>query len=697
MGLSGLTASQLRREDRRMESLGKTFWVSSIAVALATSVALLALYEWQGSRVLIASETRDDVQTVRTMGNILWPNHGQFFENARELSSEELRAHPQQVAILRDIQQATRELPVLKVKVFSPNDGRTLFSTEAKQIGDMQEVSEGLKLAQRGQESSIISHREQFNAISGPVSDRDVVATYVPYYAQREAGAAVGAPTVIMELYSDVTERVAAHKQSRTKVVLGVLLTMFAVYLLVYLFTAVTTGALRKANKDKLRQEEKLRYRALHDNVTGLPNRTSFEMHVKAVLREKKEISLSVVLIEVARFKSITESMGLLAGDQVLKSIAQRLQASLGSSEKIFHYAGDLFLVLSTQKDGHQVANLAQSLVEQAQIPLLVDDAELRLSVDVGVARWPHDDTELPKVVRFAGLALQAAKEAGNNSVEIYRASMLSKHDETVRTSRGLEHALERKEFLLHYQPRHCAITRKVLSVEALLRWQHPDLGVLPPAKFIELLENSPLIVDVGYWILETACRQTRAWHQQGHEHLRVSVNVAPRQFRQRDFLQTVEKALDASGLPAKYLEIELTEGQLLHDLDNVAATLTRLRDLGVTVAIDDFGTGYSSLSYLHKLPIDCLKIDRSFVMSMSSDRRSGSIAQTIAMLGQNLGMSVVAEGVETPKQASALTKMGCKQLQGYLFSRPLDALQMSAKLKESAPVPEPSEESELS
>jgi diguanylate cyclase (GGDEF)-like protein len=669
-----------------LQVFGKSFWWASLVAAIATVGALIGLYEWQGARLLIAAEMRSDVQTIRTLGNILWPNYSSYLVEASNLTKHELNTRPEQSAIYGEIISATRDLPILKVKLFSTQTGRVLFSTDAKQIGDSNHADLALAVARSGQEQSEISFRETFNGIRGVLQNRYVVATYAPYYPNGLVQEGAGAPMVV-EIYSDVTDRVQSHRNSKIAIVSGVILTISLVYLGVFLVGRRASHDLVNANNLRHLQEEKLMHQAFHDALTGLPNRAGLHEFLIDFATGKKTPALAVYCIDVDRFKSVNSSLGHSVGDMVLQSLAKRLKAVASEADFVFRNGGNEFLLISRFDDHAALNRQATQLAKSMNERLCIDGTELNLTVSIGIACWPQDNAVLEQVFRCADLAKCHAKNEQQTPFEFYRSEMHKAHDEQILMMSSLQKALLQDEFVLHYQPRLGSNTRRIESVEALIRWQHPTLGLLAPARFIEVLEDSPLIVEVGNWVLETACRQTMRWHLMGNTNLKVSVNVAARQFRQTNFIESVLSALERTGLDPHFLELELTEGQLMSNLESASKTLSALRDIGVSVSIDDFGTGYSSLSYLHQLPIDCLKIDRSFVMAITEDRRRSSIAKTITMLGHNLEMTVVAEGVETKEQADLLTSWGCSQLQGYYFSKPVDDSSLSALLEQQGSI----------
>jgi diguanylate cyclase (GGDEF)-like protein len=650
-----------------MNSYGKHFWLTSIVAAVATIGTLSGFYEWHSKRLIIEAETRADLQLVQTLGNMLWPKHGAFIQLAKSLPKEQLSQRPEQTLLFDSVRTAVRDSPVLKVKIFAPKTGLTLFSTEAKQIGDLKHGSVGLMAAIRGEKNAELSHRKTFNGISGVVINRDLVASYIPFYENGRPRD--GSPEMILEIYTDVTELIASNATSRSQIVLAVSGGLSLMYAVIFFFGRRTSLSLKEAERKRKRLDAKIRHQAYHDSLTGLANRACFVERLKA---QHLATALNVLFIDLDQFKIVNDSLGHKAGDQVLAIIAKRLRSTLSKGDQIFRVGGDEFVLLQNNPDPMQGHLLAQSIVREVAPSLEIDGTKVTLTASVGIARWPLDDASLEGAVRCADIAMYAAKGSGSNQLALFREEMREEIEAQATLMTELKCALTNSEFILHYQPRLNSKTRRIESVEALIRWNHPELGLLFPEKFIAALEDSALIVDVGRWVLQAAAEQAMRWRSLGNGPIKVSVNVAPKQFRHANFVSSVIAVLKNSGLPASDLELEITEGQVIGNLDSAIEVLSQLKALGVSVAIDDFGTGYSSLSYLHRLPINCLKIDRSFVKDVAHNSSHGKIAQTITMLAHSLGLSVVAEGVETSYQADTLTHWGCEQLQGYLFSKPV-------------------------
>jgi len=426
--------------------------------------------------------------------------------------------------------------------------------------------------------------------------------------------------------------------------------------------------------------EERLLHDALHDALTGLANRTLFGDRLHQALarsRRRDDYSFAVLYVDLDQFKVINDSLGHVAGDEVLVALARRLEACLRPGDTVARLGGDEFAVLVEDvDDASEALRIADRIHEELGPPLKVRGHEVFASASVGIARGSARYDHAPDLLRDADIAMYRAKRRGRGTSEIFDSSMHAVATLRLKMETELRRAIERQELRLHFQPLVSLETRRITGMEALVRWQHPERGLLLPGEFIPLAEEIGAIVSLGRWVMKSACTEARRWQEQtnGGPPVAVSVNLSARQFAQSDVLALTCEALDASGLPAPSLRLELTESTLMDDPAGTAARLGQLKQLGVNLDIDDFGTGYSSLSYLRRFPIDALKIDRAFVSRMDAEVEDREIVRTIVTLAANLGVSAVAEGVETPAQAAQLRSFHCPYAQGFLFSRPVAA-----------------------
>jgi len=427
---------------------------------------------------------------------------------------------------------------------------------------------------------------------------------------------------------------------------------------------------------------DRLSYQAQHDALTGLPNRFLLEDRLEQAIfyANRHESRLAVLIIDLDGFKYINDSVGHQCGDQVLIEVSQRLRSITRRTDTLARIGGDEFcLVLSDlhrSSDSFQVANTCLDILRK---PLMIAQREYSVSASIGISCYPEHGTEPETLQQNADTAMYHAKFNGKNGFQVFTPEINAHLRERLELMGDLRHALENGELHLEYQPQFDADGRLV-GFEALLRWSHPKRGVISPDKFVPIAEETGLIVPLGNWVLDEACRQLAVWRRSGHSNLRVAVNVSTVQFERQDWMQTISETLKKNGVPPSCLELELTETVVMKNCERAASRLTELRALGVSSAIDDFGTGYSSLKYLQNLPIDTLKIDQSFIRNLdsSSDVRSGNgaIVQAIVTLAQQLGLRVVAEGVETDEELEVLRRLGCDFVQGYLFSRPMSVEQ---------------------
>jgi diguanylate cyclase (GGDEF)-like protein/PAS domain S-box-containing protein len=431
---------------------------------------------------------------------------------------------------------------------------------------------------------------------------------------------------------------------------------------------------------DRKRAEERLVHDAFHDALTGLPNRALFMDHLKLATdraKRREAYHFAVLFMDLDRFKTINDSLGHMVGDQLLVAIARRLEKCLRPGDTVARLGGDEFTILLEEiGDLSEAIQVADRVQEEMSLPFTLSGHEVYTTVSIGVAPSMIGYTKPQDILRDADTAMYCAKSSGKARYEMFDQAMHAQAVDLLRLETDLRRAIDRQEFRLHYQPIVSLSTGRISGFEALVRWQHPERGCIQPDKFISLAEETDMILPIGKWVLTEACRQMREWQQQFPEHssLSISVNLSCKQFRQPDLVEQVTHILQETGLDARSLKLEITESVVMENIDTAINMMKELRALGVQLSMDDFGTGYSSLSYLHRFPISTLKIDRSFVSRMDGNNENREIVRTIVMLARNLGMEVVAEGVEGETQLSQLVALECQYGQGYFFSRPATA-----------------------
>jgi diguanylate cyclase len=420
------------------------------------------------------------------------------------------------------------------------------------------------------------------------------------------------------------------------------------------------------------RAEEMFRHQAHYDPLTDLPNRTMFQDHLTLTLSHANRFHkmLAVLFVDLDRFKTIVDTLGHAVGDQLLRAVAQRLKGCLEDGYTLARLGGDEFVILLPEiTRADKAVKLAHTLLELLKPAFQFSAQELHVTASIGISLYPYDGEDAETLLKNADTALYRAKEQGRNNYQLYTPAMNARAFERLALENSLRKALERKEFLLHYQPQVDVRTGMIVGAEALIRWQHPDLGIVHPSEFIPLAEETGLIVPLGEWVLKTACTQAKAWQEAGLAPFTMAVNLSARQFLQHDLTDIIARTLSETGLGAQWLEIEITESVAMQNADYTIVILRDLKEMGVLISMDDFGTGYSSLSYLKKFPINTLKMDQSFVRDIVTDASDAAIANAVIILAHSLGLGVVAEGVETLEQEKFLREHQCDRIQGFLYS----------------------------
>ncbi len=427
---------------------------------------------------------------------------------------------------------------------------------------------------------------------------------------------------------------------------------------------------------------------AQHDALTDLPNRILLNDRLAQAiaLARRQGKQLAVMFLDLDRFKHINDSLGHAVGDELLQSVAKRLMAVVRSSDTVCRQGGDEFVILLADVEhAEDAARSAQKILAALIVPHRIDQLELHVTVSIGISIYPDDGQDADTLIKSADTAMYHAKEGGRNNYQFFEPDMNVLAVERHSIEGGLRRALERQEFMLHYQPKINLESGTISGVEALVRWQHPQRGLILPEQFVWIAEDCGLIVPIGAWVLREACRQARTWQDAGLPPIPVAVNISAVQFRHKDFLESLADILKDTGLAPRYLELELTESVLMHDAASTACVLKALKAMGVRLAIDDFGTGYSSLSYLKRFPIDTLKIDQSFLRDIThatADSDDAAIVAAVVSMGKSLNQRVIAEGVETREQLAFLQAQGCGEGQGFYFSRPVTAEGLIALLR---------------
>jgi diguanylate cyclase (GGDEF)-like protein len=667
--------------------LTRYFSVASLIGLVLVTAGLIWSYSALMLDHLVEHGSKDNTELAQIVANRVWGDHRDFALSSEGRTREALQTDPRLAALDRAVRAEARGLNIAKVKLYD-RQGLTVYSTDPRQIGEDKRANEGFRRALGGQANGGLTHRDTFDTFDGTVADRDLIFTYVPV---RLDGA--GAPEAVLELYSDVTELLAEQRHAQWRVA-GLVLVMLSV---LYVFLAAIVHRadrlIARQDADRAAREAQYQHQAHHDMLTGLPNRAYFGERLREALSlaDRRGRQVALMYIDLDRFKIVNDSLGHGAGDQLLGEVASRIRDGLRASDLLFRMGGDEFTVILPDVDSPEaVVQVAQRIVGQVRAPVQLGGHDVAVGVSIGIAMHPGDGATAEALIKNADAAMYSAKQLGGSGHAFYRTDMNQRALARLSLEADLQKAFRQGEFVLHYQPRIDAGSRRIVAVEALMRWQSPSRGLVPPGEFIGVLEDSGMMNLVGEWVLRTACAQQVRWRAAGLPPLRMSVNVSARQFQAAGFAATVGRVMSETGTDPATLELELTESLLITQPEQAAETLAALKSLGVTIAIDDFGTGYSSMNYLRHLAVDFLKIDRSFVKEVATSPRDRAVATAIADLARALGITLVAEGVETEAQAAFFSGIHCGELQGFLFSRPLPAEALAQFVREHGVVNPP-------
>ncbi|NHM31656.1 putative bifunctional diguanylate cyclase/phosphodiesterase [Neobacillus terrae] len=430
---------------------------------------------------------------------------------------------------------------------------------------------------------------------------------------------------------------------------------------------------------ERKKAEKTIEYMAYYDVLTGLPNRNMFRKHLTDALNRGEGTKLAVLFLDLDRFKIINDTKGHTIGDLILQIVAKRLKNAVRQDGIVSRQGGDEFLILVENADRQDVLKVAERILAEFSFPLDIEDQEFFVTPSIGISLFPGDGNDEEALIKNADTAMYLAKDRGKNTYQFYTSLLHGVSSHKMEMEHGIRKALERNQFVLFYQPQIELETGDIIGMEALVRWEHPKQGFISPGQFIPLAEETGLIVPLGKWVLKKACEQMKEWHEKGISKIPVAVNISVRQFQEDDFVDSVTRILFETGLDPHYLELEITES-IMQNIERSTVILDQLKKIGVKISIDDFGTGYSSLSYLKHLPIDSIKIDKSFVDDIIQHSNQGAMVKTIIDMGLNLQFLVIAEGIETEKQVLFLKANGCRIGQGYFYSKPLPPDQVEGK-----------------
>ena len=650
--------------------LTRYFSLAALFSIVVAALVLGQMYQYFARQHLIQAEERHNIELGKYVSAMIWPTYGTFLTHLQGMTGDAIRRDGRAAALHRMLLQQLHHSRIVKLKIFDTR-GLTVYASAPELIGTDQSGRPDFEQARRGTVTSQLSFHDRFfaHADDRPLQDRNLLSSVVPVYGSE------GDLQGVMALYNDVTPLIEDIRQTHTQLVLITIAVMLGLYSVLFFIIQRADRIIRDKSDVQRESERQIQHQANHDALTGLPNRRYFHSLLERCMAraEASQHLIAVLFIDLDRFKPINDTLGHPVGDQLLKVIGERLATCCRDSDIVSRIGGDEFTVILDQLDNVlHIERAAQRIIDTIAQPIYLADKELEVGSSIGIAIYPFDDQDIDELIKHADTAMYHAKESGRNCYRFYSEEMNVEALHRMEMERDLRNALRHQQFEIHYQPRFALPGRQVASVEALLRWRHPERGLVPPGEFIPLAEESGLIGAIGHWVLNEACRQIADLAIVGHEALGLSINVSARQFENHNFIRDVSHALKDTDLAPHRLELELTETMLMHSCEECSITLDALKQTGVRLSLDDFGTGYSSLSYLKQLPLDVLKIDRSFICDVTENPRNAALASTIAGLGHKLGMHVVAEGVETDDQLSFVTDCLCHEVQGFLLARPM-------------------------
>jgi len=656
----------------------RNFTITGVLGLVIVTSILGYLYREHEISSLIAFSGSKNEAMVQVFSNETWPDFYPYLSELQVMTNSALRQHAGPRQFDKSIRNQIQKLEIHRVSVIALN-GNTVLSTNPRQLGVSQYSNADFQKAAQGEMVSHIFHRDLVTSLEEIKLDRHLVVSYVPVYDSGNAQ-----PVAVFEILLDVTRFVDRVNHNISVAYFTIVLTLIVLIAVFFILANKAEHRIKELSFTINQQEKFIEHQGYHDMLTGLPNRILFRDRLEIAMKVclSRELLLAILFIDLDHFQKVNDALGHAIGDRVLLEVSGRLKSCVRSGDTVARIGGDEFvLILEGVAVLDEAEEIAKQIIATVSDPIVMEGREFFVTPSIGIAIYPFDDDDVSSLLKKANSAMYKAKNAGRNTFRYFAESARQQLASRFSIENALRRALDRNEFELYYQPVVQARTGKVLSVEALLRWQSLEVGGVSPMEFVPMLEESGLIIPVGQWVLETACRQNMIWQQKGIRDLKVNVNMSAKQLLHKNLIKQVNEALDNTGLRPHLLDVEITESLLIDDFSNTIQILDMLNETGISLSVDDFGTGYSSLSYLKRMPVDTLKIDQSFVRDITVNIDDGAIVEAICALSKSLRFKVTAEGVETPQQLEFLRSVGVNAIQGFLFSPPLPAAELEPLL----------------
>jgi len=656
----------------------RNFTITGILGLVIVTSILGYLYREHEISNLIAFSGSESEAMVQVFSNVIWPDFYPYLTELQVMNNSALRQHDGARQFDKIIRNQIQKLGIHRVSVLALN-GNTVLSTNPRQLGVSKYMNADFQKARQGEVVSRIAHRDLVASLEEIKLDRHLVISYVPIYDSGDTQ-----PVAVFEIQLDVTRSVDRINHNISVAYFTIVFLLIVLIAVFFILANKAETRIKELTVTINQQEKFIEHQGYHDMLTGLPNRILFRDRLETAMRVclSRELLLAVLFIDLDHFQKVNDALGHAVGDRVLLEVSGRLKSCVRSGDTVARIGGDEFvLILEAVAVLDEAEEVAKQIIATVSEPIVMEGKEFFVTPSIGIAIYPFDDDDVSSLLKKANSAMYKAKNAGRNTFRYFAESARQQLASRFSIENALRRALERNEFELYYQPVVQARTGKVLAVEALLRWQSSEVGSISPMEFVPMLEESGLIIPVGQWVLENACRQNVLWQQMGIRDLKVNVNMSAKQLLHKNLIKQVNEALDSTGLRPHLLDVEITESLLIDDFSNTIHILDMLNETGISLSVDDFGTGYSSLSYLKRMPVDTLKIDQSFVRDITVNIDDGAIVEAICALSKSLRFKVTAEGVETPQQLAFLRHVGVNAVQGFMFSHPMPAADLEPLL----------------